>query len=82
MTTPNPLCGWCSAEGRCGTIMDCPTSGQPNHYVAHGNNATCPVITMVTPSTIDVHNILNVSLYQSDVEHLYITVFVMKLIMI
>ena len=65
VTTPNPLCGWCSAEGRCGTIMDCPTSGQPNHYVAHGNNATCPVITMVTPSTIDVQNISNVKLYLS-----------------
>ena len=42
----NPLCGWCSTEGRC-----MPTNGcsMANTFTSHNNASSCPAITNVSP---------------------------------
>jgi hypothetical protein len=62
VSSANPLCGWCSVEGRCGLRGECPNAEQPRHFISHGSLGQCPSITMVTPSTVEIVDVSNITL--------------------
>ena len=49
----NPLCGWCSTEGRCMPTDSCSTAGT---FTSHNNASSCPAITNVSPEQAYIVN--------------------------
>ena len=49
----NPLCGWCSTEGRCMPTDSCSTAGT---FTGHNNASSCPAITNVSPEQAYIVN--------------------------
>ena len=49
----NPLCGWCSTEGRCMATDSCSTAGT---FTGHNNASSCPAITNVSPEQAYIVN--------------------------
>ena len=49
----NPLCGWCSTEGRCMPTDSCSTAGT---FTGHNNASSCPAITNVSPEQAYIAN--------------------------
>ena len=49
----NPLCGWCSTEGRCMPTDSCSTAGT---FTGHNNASSCPAFTNVSPEQAYIVN--------------------------